>query len=49
MPDIEYEEFLEFCEQWNIEPRAEDEDWLQQYIDNIRYMETGEGYPTGLR
>jgi hypothetical protein len=47
--DLTYEEFLEFCEKWNIEPRDEDQDWMQQYIDNINYMHTGEGYPTGLR
>ena len=46
---IDYEEFLCFCEQWDIEPLNESSDWEQQYRDNIEYMETGEGYPTGLR
>jgi len=47
--EISYEEFLCFCEQWNIEPLDESSDWEQQYRDNVEYMQTGEGYPTGLR
>ena len=46
---MNYEEFQEFCAIWNIEPKAEDENWEQQYEDNIHYMETGEGYPTRLK
>ena len=54
MPDIDeditkYEDFLIFCEQWNIKPRDEDENWEQQYQDNVHYMMTGEGYPTGIQ
>ena len=47
--EIDYDEFLDFCEQWNIEPRDTFENWQEQYRDNIHYMETGEGYPTGLK
>lgn len=47
--EITYEEFLDFCNSWDIEPMDEDEDWEQQYIDNVEFMQTGEGYPTGAR
>ena len=39
---ITYEEFLEFCSKWNIEPKDENENWEKQYEDNLNYMLTGE-------